>query len=109
MPTEAVVSCVDAPSIYEIPMVLHEEGLDDYVCRLLGFTPEHGYAAEPDLTVRALRAELLARGISVSYGAVWAFIRSERLSFKKKLVRRGTATPGRGPQAAPLAALPGPH
>src|SRR5580658_6774335 len=50
VPMEAVVSCVDAPSIYEIPMVLHEEGLDDYVCNLLDFTPDHGFAAEPDLT-----------------------------------------------------------
>ncbi len=49
VPTEAVVSCVDAPSIYEIPLVLHEEGLDDYVCGLLGFTPEAGFAAEPAL------------------------------------------------------------
>jgi len=49
VPTEAVVSCVDAPSIYEIPMVLHDEGLDAYVCGLLQFTPEHGFSAEPDL------------------------------------------------------------
>jgi len=49
VPMEAVVSAIDASSIYEIPLVLHEEGLDDYVCRLLGFTPEAGFAAEPDL------------------------------------------------------------
>ena len=44
-------------------------------------------AAEPDLTVRALRAELLARGVRVSYGAVWAFLQAERLSFKKRMAR----------------------
>lgn len=32
---EAVVSCIDAPSIYAIPRVLHEEGLDAYVVRRL--------------------------------------------------------------------------
>jgi CTP synthase len=32
---EAVVSAVDAPSIYEIPLVLHEQGLDSFVCRTL--------------------------------------------------------------------------
>ncbi|HWW53858.1 MAG TPA: CTP synthase, partial [Acidimicrobiales bacterium] len=37
VPMEAVASAVDAASIYEIPLVLHLEGLDDYVCRLLGF------------------------------------------------------------------------
>jgi CTP synthase len=33
---EAVVSATDAPSIYEIPRVLHAEGLDAYVVRRLG-------------------------------------------------------------------------
>jgi len=33
---EAVVSAVDAPSIYEIPLVLHDQGLDGFVCRTLG-------------------------------------------------------------------------
>ncbi len=49
VPMEAVVSAIDAPSIYEIPLVLHEEGLDDYVARLLGFDREHGFSDEPDL------------------------------------------------------------
>jgi CTP synthase len=33
---EAVASCVDAPSIYDIPKVLHTERLDAYVIRRLG-------------------------------------------------------------------------
>lgn len=33
---EAVVAAVDAPSIYDIPKVLHGEGLDAYVIRRLG-------------------------------------------------------------------------
>ncbi|MFI9010799.1 CTP synthase [Actinosynnema sp. NPDC053489] len=33
--TEAVVAAVDAPSIYDIPKVLHGEGLDAYVVRRL--------------------------------------------------------------------------
>jgi CTP synthase len=32
---DAVVACVDAPSIYNIPKVLHSEGLDAYVVRRL--------------------------------------------------------------------------
>jgi CTP synthase len=35
VPVEAVVSAVDADSIYQIPLVLHEEGLDGYVLRQL--------------------------------------------------------------------------
>jgi len=34
--TEACVAAVDAPSIYDIPRVLHSEGLDAYVIRRLG-------------------------------------------------------------------------
>ena len=35
---EAVVATPDAPSIYDIPRVLHREGLDAYVVRRLGLT-----------------------------------------------------------------------
>lgn len=34
--TEACAAAVDAPSIYDIPKVLHKEGLDAYVIRRLG-------------------------------------------------------------------------
>lgn len=34
--SEAVAAAVDAPSIYDIPRVLHSEGLDAYVIRRLG-------------------------------------------------------------------------
>ncbi len=39
VPIEAVISAVDADSIYEIPLVLHEEGFDAVVCRTLGLDP----------------------------------------------------------------------
>ncbi|MGH9114996.1 MAG: CTP synthase [Acidimicrobiales bacterium] len=42
VPVEAVISCMDAPNLYEIPLTLHEEGLDTYVCRLLGFESRTG-------------------------------------------------------------------
>ena len=35
---EAVIACPDAPSIYDIPKVLHTEGLDAYVVRRLGLS-----------------------------------------------------------------------
>ena len=37
VPEKGVVSAIDASNLYEIPLVLHEEGLDDYVCEILGF------------------------------------------------------------------------
>jgi len=35
VPERGIVSAVDAGSLYEIPLVLHEEGLDAYVCETL--------------------------------------------------------------------------
>jgi len=40
--------------------------------------------AKPDLTLKALHAELAERGVAVSIGAVWLFFSSEGISFKKK-------------------------
>jgi len=45
VPVEAVVNAADAASLYDIPLVLHEEGLDEVVCRIL-----HLPEIEPDLT-----------------------------------------------------------
>ncbi len=36
VPMEGVVNAADASSLYDIPLVLHDEGLDTYVCRVLG-------------------------------------------------------------------------
>jgi CTP synthase len=44
VPPEAVVNAADAANIYEVPLVLHEEGFDGYLCGLLGFDQQ------PDLT-----------------------------------------------------------
>ena len=42
VPPSAVVSAVDAPSIYDIPLTLHHEGLDRIVCETLCIsTDEH--------------------------------------------------------------------
>lgn len=38
---EGVISCPDAPSIYDIPEVLHEEKLDEFVIRRLRLEAEH--------------------------------------------------------------------
>jgi transposase len=45
-------------------------------------------AAEPDLTLRGLLAEMAERGVKASYGALWLFLEREGLSFKKKPVRQ---------------------
>ncbi|MBM3672872.1 MAG: CTP synthase [Actinobacteria bacterium] len=45
VPEEGIVSAVDADHLYEIPLVLHDEGLDSYVCRVLRLDDR-----EPDLS-----------------------------------------------------------
>ena len=65
-------------------------------------------AAEPDLTLRALLAELADRGVRVSYFAVWHFFEHEGISFKKKPARRGAGSAGRGTPAKTVATVSGP-
>ncbi|GAB3654266.1 CTP synthase [Zhihengliuella somnathii] len=33
---EAVINCADAPSIYDIPVIIHDQGLDAYIVQSLG-------------------------------------------------------------------------
>lgn len=45
-------------------------------------------AAAPDLTLRALAAELAERGLTVSHYAVWHLLTREGITFKKKPARQ---------------------
>lgn len=51
----------------------------------------------PDLTIRGLLGELGGRGVKVSYGALWAFLAAEGLTFKKNSVRRRARAARRRP------------
>ena len=44
-------------------------------------------AEKPDLTLRALLAELADRGLVVSYYALWHFLQHEGVTFKKRMAR----------------------
>ena len=65
-------------------------------------------AATPDLTLRALLAELADRGVKVSYFAVWHFFEHEGISFKKKPARGRAGSTRRGTAAKTVAAVSGP-
>jgi CTP synthase len=70
VPEEGIVSAVDAEILYEIPLVLHDEGLDDYVCRVL-----HLPDCEPDLTEwRALVHRVQRAEQKVHIGLVGKYI-----------------------------------
>ena len=52
----AVVNAPDAASLYEIPLVLHDEGLDEYVCSVLGFEDRPVDLAEWEALVERIHA-----------------------------------------------------
>jgi transposase len=58
----------------------------------------------PDITLRALAAELAERGVVVSYFAVWHFCAREGFSFKKNPARGRAGSPRRGAKTRALAA-----
>ena len=65
-------------------------------------------AEQPDLTLRALVAELAERGIVVSLTALWAFFAREKVSFKKKPARRRAGSRRRRTPARAMEEVPGP-
>ncbi len=72
VPSEAVVSAVDARTLYEIPLVLHEEGLDDYVCQLLRFDSD---SHVPDLGEwESLVARIEAATTPVRIGLIGKYV-----------------------------------
>jgi transposase len=54
-------------------------------------------ADKPDVTLRGLLGELRARGVKVSYGALWLFLEREAISFKKNRARRRAGSAGNRP------------
>jgi transposase len=64
-------------------------------------------AEKPDLTLRAVVAELAERGTPASYGAVWRFFKHEGITFKKKPARQRARPAGRRAAAAAVEEVSG--
>jgi len=70
VPEAGIVTAADAEVLYEIPLVLHDEGFDDYVCEVLDLADR-----EPDLTEwRALVDSIRAADQEVRIGLVGKYI-----------------------------------
>jgi CTP synthase len=70
VPERGIVSAIDADNLYEIPLVLHDEGFDGYVCSMLRLE-EH----EPDLTEwRHLVSRVEAADQPVKIGLVGKYV-----------------------------------
>ncbi len=65
-------------------------------------------AEKPDLTLRAVVAELAERGTPASYGAVWRFFQHEGITFKKKPARQRARPRRHRPPPHPVEAASGP-
>jgi CTP synthase len=70
VPEEGIVSAIDTPNLYEIPLVLHDEGLDAYVCRVLGL---HDHEASLE-TWRALVKRVEGATTEVRIGLVGKYV-----------------------------------
>ena len=57
-------------------------------------------AEKPDLTLRAIRAELADADVRVSYGALWAFFAREGITFKKRACTPASRTAPTSPAGA---------
>ncbi len=69
VPVEAVINCADARNIYEIPLVLQNEGLDTYVCKMLDLP------GEPDMRVWASLVAMIDKATApVKIGIVGKYV-----------------------------------
>ncbi len=67
---KAVVNAADAESLYDIPLVLHDEGLDSVVCEFLQLD-----APEPDLTDwKALVSRVKSADFAVRIGIIGKYV-----------------------------------
>jgi len=70
VPVGGVINAPDASSLYEIPVIVHDEGLDTFVCDLLRID-----AGEPDLTDwRSLVDKVGAAKRSVHIGIIGKYV-----------------------------------
>ncbi len=56
VPEAGIVTAVDAEILYEIPLVLHDEGFDDYVCKVLHLDQHEADLTEWTTLVERVRA-----------------------------------------------------
>ena len=87
VPIEAVVNAANARNLYEIPLVLHEEGLDDVVCQILRFED-----TDPDLSeweILVDRIETTERTIRVGVIGKYVSLHDAYLSVVEALKHAG--------------------
>jgi len=87
VPVRAVVNATDARNLYEIPLILHEEGLDTVVCALLGFGDRTADLSEWEALVE--RVEAAERPVRVGLIGKYVSLQDAYLSVVEALKHSG--------------------
>ncbi|MCK9507225.1 MAG: CTP synthase [Pigmentiphaga sp.] len=93
VPLDAVISVWDAPSIYQIPAMLHDQGLDDIVCESLGLNPPPADLAVWDRLVEAQRNP--ERAVNIAMVGKYVDLTESYKSLTEALVHAGIHTRSR--------------
>ncbi len=93
VPLDAVISVWDAPSIYQIPAMLHNQGLDDIVCESLGLNPPPADLAVWDRLVEAQRNP--ERAVNIAMVGKYVDLTESYKSLTEALVHAGIHTRSR--------------
>jgi CTP synthase len=90
---EAVISAIDVDSIYKIPATLHEQNLDDIVCRRLELTPPPANLTPWDKLVYQL--EHPTRAVSIALVGKYVDLTESYKSLSEALIHAGIHTGAR--------------
>ena len=90
VPERAVVNCIDADSIYRIPRMLHEQGLDDLVVERFGLEVARSDLAEWDVVVDGL--DSASRRVRIAMVGKYVELAESYKSLSEALVHAGIHT-----------------
>ena len=89
IPADCVFENLDARSIYEVPLLLHEEGMDERVCRLLGIdAPQADLTEWREMTQRLLEP---AKAVKIAIVGKYVELPDAYLSICEALTHGGIA------------------
>ena len=90
VPERAVINCIDADTIYRIPRMLHDQGLDDLVVERFGVEAQPCDLAEWDAVVRGL--ENASREVRIAMVGKYVELAESYKSLSEALVHAGIHT-----------------